>query len=67
MERGEDGAGSGTADAAVDVLAPMVAQRRADTMGVVAECALAGELCRAASEDDANDVKVVAEFVKVLR
>ncbi len=46
-----DGAGGGTADAAAEVLAPMMAQRRADAMGVVAECALAGGLDKGTAGD----------------
>ena len=46
----ESGAGMG-ADEAAGVLAPSFAQRQADAMGVIAECALAGGLDRGTAGD----------------
>ena len=50
-EAGSDGAAGDAADDAAGGMAPTLAQRRADALGVVAECALAGGLDKGTAGD----------------
>ena len=50
-EAGSDGAARDAADDAAGGMAPTIAQRRADALGAVAECALAGGLDRGTAGD----------------